>query len=53
MFIITGWLAAIYCILSALAFIGSNKQSPAARVIGTLLSLAVATWIIKALSILS
>ena len=48
-----GLLAAIYCIFSALAFAGSNKQPPAARVVGTLLSFAIASWIIKALGMLS
>jgi len=52
-FTIMGWLAAIFCILSALSFAGSTKQPPGARVVGTLLSFALASWIIRALSILS
>ena len=53
MFVIMGWIAAIYCILSALAFTGSSRQPPAARVVGTLVSFAIASWIIKALGMLS
>lgn len=53
MFIIMGWLAAAFCLLSALSFAGSTEQPPGARVIGTLFSFALATWIIKALSLIS
>lgn len=50
MFIITGWLAALYCILSVLSFAGSDRLAPGQRILGALISFAVGTWIIKAIS---
>lgn len=51
MFIVLGWIAAIWCMLSAISVIGS-KQPPVERVLGAVTMFGIAAWIIKALSIL-